>query len=128
MGLCMQADEAGQAAAVVDEGLVEHLGLPAEACEALHAPALLLTSRQTSWPYHPAAAIYMSPRICESCKGIQVLVQHASRGLCKAHADCAGFIPMQVLMRGPNVADPRATLRPSASPTAQWHSPRQAHA
>ena len=31
---CAQADEASQAEAVVDEGVVEHLGLPAEACEA----------------------------------------------------------------------------------------------
>ena len=29
----MQADEAGEAAEVVDEHLVEHLGLPAKACE-----------------------------------------------------------------------------------------------
>ena len=31
---CAQADEASQAEAVVDEGMVEHLGLPSEAREA----------------------------------------------------------------------------------------------
>ena len=41
--VCVQVDEAGEAAEVVDEHLVEHLGLPAKACERSSLPLCSLS-------------------------------------------------------------------------------------
>ena len=57
---CAQADEASQAEAVVDEGMVEHLGLPAEACE---ASCSCSDARGRALLYYPAAAMYLSPAL-----------------------------------------------------------------